>query len=209
MPFEIPNRELVPGDIVLLEQGDKIPADGRIINLVNLSIDEAPLTGESEPAEKINELIDKYDIPIQKQTNMVFMGTFVRTGRAKTLITKTGGETEIGKISVQLNAMGSIEDIPLTRKLNRLGYILGFFAIFILFILITYKFIFLAIEGDFNDEFIGEALVSSILRSTNVVPFNLPSVDSFSLPCLSRNFHYFVLCRTRGPGQVVPPDFQE
>ncbi|MHA2475321.1 MAG: HAD-IC family P-type ATPase, partial [Promethearchaeota archaeon] len=122
---EIPNRELVPGDIVILGQGDKIPADGRIIEQVNLTIDEAPLTGESEPIEKSDKIIEDNELPLQKQSNMVFMGTYVHTGRAKALITGTGVYTEIGKISQTLNEMGTIEDIPLTRKLNKLGYILG------------------------------------------------------------------------------------
>jgi len=113
--YEISNRELVPGDIVIIDQGDKVPADGRIINFVNLTIDEAPLTGESEPIEKTNNIIENREVHIQNQINMVFMGTYVRTGRAKVLITNTGGKTELGKISQTLNEMGSIEDIPLTR----------------------------------------------------------------------------------------------
>ncbi|MFX0042513.1 MAG: cation-translocating P-type ATPase, partial [Candidatus Hodarchaeota archaeon] len=178
---EILTRDLVPGDIILLEQGDKVPADARIIELMNFTVNEASLTGESEPVEKNNSVLPKKDLPIQEQTNMVFMSTYVDTGRCKALVIGTGINTEIGKISAQLNAMGSIEDIPLTRKLNSLGYILGFIAIFILFILITYKFIFLAIEGDFNEDSIGKALVSSILRSTNVVPFNLPLLSTLVL----------------------------
>ncbi|MFX0141155.1 MAG: HAD-IC family P-type ATPase, partial [Candidatus Hodarchaeota archaeon] len=84
---EIPNRELVPGDIVILDQGDKIPADGRIVNHINLSIDEAPLTGESEPVEKTTKIIEDTNVPVQEQSNMVFMGTYVHTGRAKIIIT--------------------------------------------------------------------------------------------------------------------------
>ncbi|MFW9784270.1 MAG: HAD-IC family P-type ATPase, partial [Candidatus Heimdallarchaeota archaeon] len=179
--FEIPNRELVPGDIVIIEQGDKIPADGRIINQINLTIDEAPLTGESEPVQKSKKVLGKDDIPLQKQSNMVFMGTFVNTGRAKVLITGTGGKTEIGKISTTLNEMGTIEDIPLTRKLNRLGYILGVIVIINLYILIFYKFVNLAYEGLFNQSEISETLVSSILRATNVLPINLPILTTLVL----------------------------
>ena len=137
---EIPTRELLPGDIVILNQGAKIPADGRILDSMNLTVDEAPLTGESEPEEKNNMIIEKQNVPIQDQTNIVFKGTYVYTGRAKILITGTGINTEIGKISNQLNEMGSIEDIPLTHKLNRLGYILGTVVIINLIILIVYKF---------------------------------------------------------------------
>ncbi|MHA2181397.1 MAG: cation-translocating P-type ATPase [Promethearchaeota archaeon] len=178
---EIPNRDLVPGDIVILNQGDKIPADGRIINLVNLTIDEAPLTGESEPVEKKIKALNENDVPIQKQSNMMFMGTYVHTGRAKALITGIGVNTEIGKISVSLNEMGSIEEIPLTRKLNRLGYILGIIVLINLIILISYKFILLAIEGNFVQSEISSALVSSILRATNVLPINLPLLSTLVL----------------------------
>lgn len=176
--YEIPTRELVPGDIILLEQGDKVPADARIVELMNFTVDEASLSGESEPVEKTNSVLSKKNLPVQDQLNMIFLGSYVNTGRCKALVTGTNVNTEIGKISVQLNEMGSIEDIPLTRKLNRLGYILGSIAISILFILIIYKFSFLAMQGDFNKNNIGEALVSSILRSTNVVPFNLPLLST-------------------------------
>ncbi|MBY8984178.1 MAG: cation-translocating P-type ATPase [Candidatus Lokiarchaeota archaeon] len=179
--YEIPNRNLVPGDIVILNQGDKIPADGRILNQVNLAIDEAPLTGESEPVEKNTKILSKNDVPLQKQSNMMFMGTYVHTGRATALITGTGVNTEIGKISVTINEMGSIEEIPLTRKLNRLGYILGIIVIINLIILISYKFIILAYEGNLIQSEVSSALVSSILRATNILPINLPLLSTLVL----------------------------
>ncbi len=172
--LEIPTREIVPGDIVVLDQGNKIPADGRVIESTNLSVDEALLTGESEPVEKNNKLIEGKNMPINEQYNMVFMGTYIKTGRAFALITGTGINTEIGHISNQLNEMGSIEDIPLTRKLNRLGYILGVVIIINLIILITYKFIILNIEGKFVGVEISNALIDSILRVTGILPINLP-----------------------------------
>ncbi|MFX1363953.1 MAG: cation-translocating P-type ATPase [Promethearchaeota archaeon] len=179
--YEIVTRELIPGDIVILEQGDKIPADGRIIEEMNLTIDEAPLTGESEPVEKNNKLIEEMEITIQKQSNMVFMGTYVQTGRAKELVTGIGMNTEIGKISQTLNEMGSIEDIPLTRKLNRLGYILGTLVIINLIILIIYKFSWLLIQKNFIESQIIDALVDSILRAMNIVPINLPLLSTLVL----------------------------
>ena len=179
--FEIPTKELLPGDIIFLEQGDKIPADARIAEFTNLTIDEAPLTGESEPVEKNDILINTRDEPIQKQANMLFMGTYVYTGRAKALVTGTGIETEIGKISNQLNEMGSIEDIPLTRKLNKLGYILGIIVTINLTILIIYKLVILGLEGNFYGEFISEALARAILRSMNIMPINLPLLTTLVL----------------------------
>ena len=179
--FEIPTRELVPGDIILLEQGDKIGADARILELTNLTIDEAPLTGESEPVEKNNMPLKDRELPIQKQNNMVFMGTYINTGRGKALVTGTGLNTEIGKISNQLNEMGSIEDIPLTRKLNRLGYILGTIVIIYLIVLIVYKFSILGLEGLFFGDNITNAIISSILRAMGIMPINLPLLTTLVL----------------------------
>ena len=187
--FEIPTRELIPGDIILVKEGDKIPADSRIVEYTNLTVDEAPLTGESEPVVKNNQSIKKNNsVPIQEQHNMLFMGTYVNTGRAKALVTSTGINTEIGKISNQLNEMGSIEDIPLTRKLNRLGYVLGIIVIINLIILIIYKFSILMITNDLDffellneNELVSKVLVDSILRAMNVVPINLPLLSTLVL----------------------------
>ncbi len=179
--FEIPTKELVPGDIMILEQGDKIGADAHIINFINLTIDEAPLTGESEPVEKSNKNIKEMNLPIQKQNNMVFMGTYINTGRGTALVTGTGLNTEIGKISNQLNEMGSIEDIPLRKKLNRLGYILGTIVIINLIILIFYKFSVLGLQGLFFGNNINHAITSSILRSMGIMPINLPLLSTLVL----------------------------
>jgi len=179
--FEIPTKELVPGDVILLEQGDKIGADARIIESTNLTIDEAPLTGESEPVEKNNKPLKVRELPIQKQSNMVFMGTYINTGRGKALVAGTGLNSEIGKISNQLNEMGSIEDIPLTRKLNRLGYILGTIVIIYLIVLIVYKFSILGLEGLFFGDNIRDAIISSILRAMGIMPINLPLLTTLVL----------------------------
>ena len=112
---------------------------------------------------------------------MVFMGTYISTGRAKELVTGTGVETEIGKISQTLNEMGSIEDIPLTRKLNRLGYILGTIVIINLIILIIFKLTILSLDQQFVQENIIGAISDSIIRSMNIVPINLPLLSTLVL----------------------------
>ena len=178
---EIDTRELVPGDVVMLEQGDKVPADARLVDQMNMTVDEAALTGESEPVDKHVEILDAEANSIQDQSNMVFMGTYIHTGRGKALITGTGVETEIGKISQTLNEMGSIEDIPLTRKLNRLGFLLGIIVCINLTILIIYKLSWLQIQNNFVQEAITEALVDSILRAMNIVPINLPLLSTLVL----------------------------
>ncbi|MFX1275975.1 MAG: cation-translocating P-type ATPase [Promethearchaeota archaeon] len=169
--IQVLNKDLVPGDIIIIKSGDKIPADGRIFESSDLTIEEAPLTGESEPVEKNCEIISDNDVFIHHQTNMVFMGTFVDTGKAKILVTNTGTKTEIGKISYSLNEMGSIEEIPLVKKLNRLGYILGSVVFINCFILIIYQIIFL-------DKNINRVLIDSILIAMNIVPVNLPLVTT-------------------------------
>ena len=179
--FEIAASELIPGDIALLNQGDKVPADGRIIEQMNLSVDEAPLTGESEPVEKNTNALEDKEIRIQGQSNMVFMGTYVQTGRAKELVIGTGVNTEIGKISQTLNEMGSIEDIPLTRKLNRLGYILGTIVLLFLISLIIFKLAILNIQGNFVQNEIIEAISNSIISAMSVVPINLPLLSTLVL----------------------------
>jgi Ca2+-transporting ATPase len=179
--LEIPNKEVVPGDVILLEQGDKIPADGRIIDTFNLTVDEAALTGESQAVQKEIKTLNESNLPIQQQSNIVFMGTYISTGRGKAVVYGTGINTEIGKISNQLNEMGTIEDIPLTKKLNRLGYILAALLILILIILITYKLSILAIEGNLFGHFVNVALTDSLLRATNVMPVNLPLLSTLVL----------------------------
>jgi Ca2+-transporting ATPase len=169
--IELETRELVPGDIMVLNQGDKVPADGRLVKSVNLSINEAPLTGESVSIEKSEDIIETQEIPLQKQLNMTFMGTYISTGRGHAIITGTGIRTEIGRISQTLNEMGSIEDIPLTRKMNNFAKWLVILVFINLSILIIYKLLTMEI---YTPESINEQIVAAIFRSMNVIPINLP-----------------------------------
>ncbi|GAI31228.1 unnamed protein product, partial [marine sediment metagenome] len=172
--IEIETRELVPGDIIVINQGDKIPADSRLIESINLSINEAPLTGESVSIEKNENIIEKKELPLQKQLNMAFMGTYVATGRGKAIVARTGIRTEIGKISQTLNEMGSIEDIPLTRKMNNFAKWLVIIVFINLSILVIYKLSVLALLDIFTSENIKGELIAAIIRSMNVIPINLP-----------------------------------
>ena len=93
---EIPAPELVPGDIVLLEAGNLVPADGRLLESANLRIQEAILTGESEPIEKITAAVSGADLPLGDQRNMAFMGTTVTYGRGLMVVTDIGMSTAVG-----------------------------------------------------------------------------------------------------------------
>ncbi|MHA1937628.1 MAG: HAD-IC family P-type ATPase, partial [Candidatus Thorarchaeota archaeon] len=129
--MNITPTEIVPGDIIILEQGDKIPADSRILQCSNLTTNEASLTGESVPVTKNELLVSAEDAPLTDMHNMVFFGTFVSTGSAKVVTTTTGGGTEIGKIQGTLGELNT-GDIPLRKKVNRLAKYLGISAIILM-----------------------------------------------------------------------------
>ncbi|MHA2005668.1 MAG: HAD-IC family P-type ATPase, partial [Candidatus Thorarchaeota archaeon] len=129
--MNITPTEIVPGDVIILEQGDKIPADARILQCSNLTTNEASLTGESVPVTKNEMLVSAEDAPLTDMHNMVFFGTFVSTGSAKVVTTTTGGGTEIGKIQGTLGELNT-GDIPLRKKVNRLAKYLGISAIILM-----------------------------------------------------------------------------
>jgi P-type Ca2+ transporter type 2C len=115
----VPAEELVPGDIVEVEAGDRVPADGRILHAATLEIDESALTGESAPVPKQSEPVKQPDTPLGDRVDMAFMNTSVTRGSGEILVTATGMATEVGHISGMLQQTG-IEDTPLTRQLDRL-----------------------------------------------------------------------------------------
>ena len=123
----LPSEELVPGDVVLLEAGDAVPADGRLLQAAALKIEEAALTGESVPAEKTTDALQiaagEHDVPLGDRRNMVYMGSSVVYGRGVAVITGTGMNTEMGKIADAL-AQAEDGDTPLQIKLRQLSKIL-------------------------------------------------------------------------------------
>jgi Ca2+-transporting ATPase len=120
----IPATDLVPGDVVLLAAGNNVPADLRLIETVNLRIQEASLTGESVPVEKNSSGVLDADIPVGDRSNTAFMGTVVTYGRGKGIVTSTGMFTQFGLIAQMLSAVSS-EETPLQRRLDELGKVLG------------------------------------------------------------------------------------
>jgi len=120
----------VPGDIVVLDTGDYVPADLRIIEAVNLKSQEASLTGESVPVEKNTVVIEKEKVGIGDRTNMLFSSSLITYGRGKGIVVETGMKTEVGKIAGMINEVEDTET-PLQQKLNKLGKVLGIAAIVI------------------------------------------------------------------------------
>ncbi len=126
----IPARELVPGDVVVLDTGDYIPADLRITEAINLKSQESSLTGESVPVEKISDVINEQEISIGDRKNMLFSSSLITYGRGKGIVVETGMTTEVGKIAGMINSTEK-QETPLQQKLNKLGKTLGIAAIVI------------------------------------------------------------------------------
>lgn len=126
----IPSRELVPGDIVILDTGDYVPADLRIIEAINLKSQEAALTGESVPVEKMAAKIEDEKIGIGDRINLLFSSSLITYGRGKAVVVETGMNTEVGKIADIINTAQD-NGTPLQQKLNKLGKTLGVVALVI------------------------------------------------------------------------------
>jgi Ca2+-transporting ATPase len=120
----IPSRELVPGDVILMEAGHRVPADARLVEAVNLKIDEASLTGESVPVQKDAAVVLDREIPVGDRRNSAFMGTLVTYGRGRAIVVATGMHTQFGLIAQMIQSYEE-EPTPLQRKLDQLGRWLG------------------------------------------------------------------------------------
>jgi Ca2+-transporting ATPase len=138
--MEIPSREIVPGDIVILNTGDKIPADLRLVEAFNLSTLEAPLTGESTPVEKITSPIQASETAIGDRINMAFSGTTVTYGRGKGIATGTGMQTEFGKIASMLQELDE-EMTPLQENLAKVGKWIAFGCLGIVAVIVALQLI--------------------------------------------------------------------
>lgn len=144
------STDLVPGDIVVLEAGDAVPADGRIIECASMKIEEAALTGESVPVNKMMDLLsleERKDIPLGDRKNMVYMGSTVVYGRGKAVVTGTGMNTEMGKIAKALS-QAKEEATPLQLKLNQLSKILTVLVIGICAVIFAVGLLRAGISGD-------------------------------------------------------------
>jgi len=151
----IQGREIVGGDIVLLEAGNYVPADLRLVESVNLKIEEASLTGESVPVEKKAAVVLDKDIPLGDRKNTAFMGTLITYGRGKGLVTGTGMNTQIGLIAEMIQSFEA-EDTPLQKKLEHLGKVLGTACLAICALVFVY--------GLFRDTHLADALNSGFLN---------------------------------------------
>ena len=175
----LPVSEIVPGDIVLVSAGERIPADMRIIQQKNLQVEEAALTGESVPSQKTTETVNPEAV-IGDRKCMVFSGTLVVSGTATAVVVNTGMDTELGKISNMLSETVDL-DTPLTQKLGVIGKYLtiGISAITLIIMLIgTYRFLG---QGVLLFDAIKESLIFAIALAVGAIPEGLPAVVTIAL----------------------------
>ncbi|MBL7050926.1 calcium-translocating P-type ATPase, SERCA-type [Candidatus Woesearchaeota archaeon] len=173
--IEIDSKFLVPGDIIIIQEGDKIPADARIIYSKNLEIQESSLTGESNSTSKSSSTINK-DIPLADQKNMLFSSTIAVRGYAKAIVVKTGMETQIGKIA-ELIQETKEELTPLQLKLKKLGKLLGIATIIICVVV----FLTGILKGGTSYENISTIFLIAISLAVAAIPEGLPAVVTISL----------------------------
>ena len=170
------STDLVPGDIVVLEAGDAVPADGRIIENASLKIEEAALTGESVPVNKMIDALyltdSSADVPLGDRKNMCYMGSTVVYGRGKAVITATGMETEMGKIAGAL-AAAEEDETPLQRKLDELGKLLSKMVLGICVFIFAFN---LFRAGDFHLEVILETFMVAVSLAVAAIPEGLATV---------------------------------
>jgi Ca2+-transporting ATPase len=169
---ELSARELVAGDIVLLEAGNLLPADTRLVDVANLRIQEAALTGESEAVEKNIAALDRHDAPLGDRRNMAFMGTVAAYGRGAAVVVNTGMRTELGKIANLLQATEDTQT-PLQRRLDQVGKLLALVGVGIAAII--------ALFGVWRGESLSEMFLVAVSVAVAIVPEGLPAVVTITL----------------------------
>ncbi len=170
--IRLPARDLVPGDIVILQVGDKVPADLRLIEAVNLQIAEAVLTGESVPVEKHSAPLPEAELPLGNRNNMAYAGTVVTYGRGRGIVVATGMKTEFGKIAEMLQTVET-ERTPLQENLDRMGHVLVRAALVVVALIV--------VLGLLRGQAFIDMFIFGIALAVAVVPEALPAVVTISL----------------------------
>ncbi len=169
---EIPAREIVPGDVISLSAGDKIAADARLIESVNLKVDEAALTGESVPVAKVVEPLRGEDLPLGDRENMAFGGTVATYGRGRAVVVATGMKTQFGRIAQMLQSVEAGRT-PLQQNLDKVGRVLALAALAVVAAVV--------VVGVLRDQPLLEMLIFGIALAVAAVPEALPAVVTISL----------------------------
>lgn len=179
-PQLITQKEIVVGDIIMVETGDKIVADGRLLTSNDLSVDESALTGESLPVKKDAEFVCQKETPVAERANMLYSGCFVSGGNGQMLVTGVGNDTEFGQIAQELSSIEKTTT-PLQEKLDKLGKqitVLGASAAAIVFAIEVIQFV---MNGQLNLDTVSDAFITSIVLIVAAVPEGLPTIVAVSL----------------------------
>ena len=179
-PQLITQKEIVVGDIIMIETGDKIVADGRLFSSNDLSVDESALTGESLPVKKDAEFVCQKSTPVAERANMLYSGCFVSAGNGQMLVTGVGNDTEFGQIAQELSSIEKTTT-PLQEKLDKLGKqitVLGASAAAIVFAIEVLQFV---MNGQLNLDTVSDAFITSIVLIVAAVPEGLPTIVAVSL----------------------------
>lgn len=179
-PQLIAQKEIVVGDIIMIETGDKIVADGRLFSSNDLSVDESALTGESLPVKKDAEFVCQKSTPVAERANMLYSGCFVSAGNGQMLVTGVGNDTEFGQIAQELSSIEKTTT-PLQEKLDKLGKqitVLGASAAAIVFAIEVLQFV---MNGQLNLDTVSDAFITSIVLIVAAVPEGLPTIVAVSL----------------------------
>lgn len=167
----IPDFEVVPGDILVLIEGNKVPADARIILSRNLKVDEASLTGESEPVHKISDVLTQTDLSTTEQKNIIFKGTYIVAGKGKAVVVATGFNTAVGKIAKEIAAIDT--EIPLKANIRYLSHLI---IVAVASISVSLFFLGFALGKSFKEMF-----TTVVSLSVSIIPEGLPIVVTLVL----------------------------
>lgn len=170
--MEVPSEELVPGDIVHLASGAKVPADLRLIEVNELRVEEAALTGESVPVEKTVKKITEEHLTPGDQTNMAFMGTVIVNGRAKGIVVETGSRTVIGQVAQDVRGL-EVTKTPLQRKIVRFAQFIG--------LLVLASAVAIIVLGLFLGMTLAELFATTVAAAVATVPEGLPIVVTVTM----------------------------
>lgn len=174
---QVPAEELVPGDVVGFEAGDKVPADGRLLVAASLEIEEAGLTGESTPVAKTAEAVERPDAPLGDRTDMAYMSSRVTRGRGEMVVTATGTGTEVGRISGMLSGVPR-DRTPLTRRLDRITAIITSMA--------GVALVLVVVLGLARGEDLDSLFVVAVSLAIAAIPTGLPAVVTMLLSVSTR-----------------------
>jgi Ca2+-transporting ATPase len=179
-PIDIPAIEVVPGDVLRLEMGDRLPADARLIESHNIYTDEASLTGESMPVKKVANKIFDRNIPLADQANMVHAGTAITSGRGSAVVTETGMNTEIGRIAGFISEAGE-KETPQQKRMQQLGRQLGIAILIICLIVLTVQVIVAWLMAVLHFSTFLDLFVVAVALAVAAIPEGLPAVVTITL----------------------------